>query len=307
MSVPSALTHVLISKQTDFETAATPTKHVGLVVTSANAGGSAEVQESQGIGALETTHVSDGLVTTNLSLEGEFQNGRLLELVLGGVTHAQHASTDDWTHTYSIEDSDYATVQIAYNLPTAFAENITGLTVNSATISTSLNERVTLNVDFQGRTRVPGATVQTAAKSTLPVFSQEDVTITMNSQTPSEIQDFEITFSKNPQSVGGLGSNIPQQIHATELKVAFSGTLGFTDEEYHELFTDRTMHEIVFDAHNGVALGSGRRQLYIKLEKCLLTEQSVAVSVGGINFVNLSGIGVVEEAYSVDDITSATW
>lgn len=307
MTYPSQVVGLLIGKQTDFETAATPTKDAGLVLTSLNPSLSAEVQESQGIGDLETLQVTDGVLTPSLNVEGEFQHGRLLEYVFGSVAHAE--TTGDWKHTYTVSgETPYLTAEIGHSLTAGDATlELNGLAVNSATIRSAINERVTLSVDLQGKAASTGATAETIVQSTLPVFSHDLVSVTINGVAATEVQDIEISFTKSLAASSGLGSLSPQQLHPAEFKVAYNATLGFSAKTYHDLMVNRTSHAVVFDAKNGTALGSGQRQLYVSLQDATLNEASSAVQVGSLVFVSISGVARLNEAYSVDNISSATW
>lgn len=307
MTYPSQVVGLLIGKQTDFTTAATTDKDAGLILTSITPSVSAEVQESQGIGDLETLKVTDGVATPALSVEGEFQHGRLLEYVFGSVSHAE--TTGDWKHTFSVaSETPYMTAEIGHSLTAADTViDIDGLAVNSATIRSALNEKVTLSVEFQGRTASTGASASSISQSTLQVFPHDLVSVTIDGNTPAEVQDVEISITKTLASSGGLGSLSPQQLHPGEFKVSFTATLGFSAKTYHDLMVDRTSHAFVFDADNGTTLGSGQRQLYVSLQDCLLTEMSNAVQVGSLVFVTISGTGRLNTAHSVDNIADTSW
>ncbi len=62
-----------------------------------------------------------------------------------------------------------------------------------------------------------------------------------------------------------------------------------------------------FNAHNGVALGSGRRELSITLNSSIVDGFDEPTSVEELTFLTLSGKATLSEAFSVDNIASAAW
>jgi hypothetical protein len=70
---------------------------------------------------------------------------------------------------------------------------------------------------------------------------------------------------------------------------------------------NKTEIAVIFDADNGVALGSGKRQLYISLQSAFLEKFDKVSTVGNLTFVDVAGKGLINEMYSVDNISNVNW
>jgi hypothetical protein len=138
----------------------------------------------------------------------------------------------------------------------------------------------------------------------------------LNEIEASEVQEASISITKAIERAGGMSSNIYQQGHATKCEFEFSCKLGYSDKTYQELFlggtspsatSDPTVWEFKINAHNGVTLGSGRRELSITLANCIAKSFTKPAGVGGLIFLEISGNGTLDECFSVDNIASGSW
>jgi len=314
MSYSGVLNYLLVGKESAKGTAVSATKDLGLI-RDPTSSMEREVKESMGISNIEAQQITTGMVTFKRGWTMELQHGRILEYALGSVAHAE--TTGDWKHTFSITDSHpTATLEGGHNSSTDTVWASAGNMLEGLEVSTSLNEVLLAKADWTGITGASSATASTAVVSTLVVFPQALCHVSINGSEATEVQNFSIKITKKVEATGGIASNLAQDINATELHFEFSGQLGFNNKTYQELFlggttpsatSDPTAYDILLNAHNGVTLGSGRREFYLELQNCQMKSFEEAASIGNITYVTIGGTGTLKSAFSVDNITSANW
>ncbi len=315
MSYPASLAYLLISKEAIWGTLVTAEKDCGLIVTDVTPSIEREIMQSQGISSIETQKITTGLVKSNLTLEGDFQHGRMFDFLIGEATHAE--TTGDWVHTFTVDNNPISMTGEKGNNGSADTQwIIDGLLAESGELSIELNGNLRLSCDMKGRASENGTTGKTAVLSTLPVFPHSLCTVTVNSIAATECQKASITIAKVTEGAGGVSSNVEQQKHAVELKFDFSGEFGFTTTALHQLAMggvtlktdgDPTPFDFEITADNGVALGSGQRKVHFAIENCQSAGFEEPTSVGGLTFVTISGNGTFKELYTVDNISDVNW
>lgn len=315
MSYPSTVAYLLIGKETTWGTAVTATKDCGLLVSDVTPNLEREIIESQSISSIETQSVDTGIADPSISIEGEFQHGRLFEFIIGAASHANISS--DWKHTFAVSNDPGSMTAEKGNNSTADTQWITdGLICESAELSIELNGKLRLSSEWKGHSVSNGTTGKVAVISTLPVFPHALCEVKINTTAADEVQKASISINKVVEGAGGIGSNVYQQRHATELKFEFSAELGFSDTTFHQLSFggtslvttgNPTSFEFEINADNGVTLGSGRREIVFALENCQSKGFQEATSIGGLTFVTISGSGTLKELYTVDNISDVNW
>ena len=315
MTYSSPQAYLLIGKETTWGTAVTADKACGLIVTDVSPSIDREIIESQGISSIETQKITTGMVDASLSLEGDYQNARLFDFIIGESTHVE--TTGDIKHTFTVDNSPKSFTGEKGNVSAADTEFIIdGMKAESAELSIELNSNLKLSAEFKGRLPTNGTTGKTAVLSTLPVFPHSLVTVTINDVIATECQKASISFNKVIEKTGGTNSNLPQQSEVTELKIEWSAELGFDDTTYHQLAMggvtltatgDPTEFDFEMAADNEVVLGSGQRNITCALENCQTKSFVENTSVGGLTFVTISGSGTLKTLTSVDNIASADW
>jgi len=69
-----------------------------------------------------------------------------------------------------------------------------------------------------------------------------------------------------------------------------------------------TVDSMVFNANNGVTLGSGRRELNLELNGLSYDTSTKRTSIGGYVFLDLTGRATtIADTFSVDNIESGSW
>ena len=315
MTYTSTIGVFLIGTETAWGTAVTADKDCGLLISTITPGFEREIIESQSIGAIDTQKITTGAVGVSLSVEGDFQHGRLLEYVFGTVAHAE--TTDDWKHTFTIaNDPTSLTAEVSLNSTTDTVLTHTGMLAETTEISIELNGNLKMTTEFKGKSTLSSDSSSGSTISTLPVFPHALCGVTLLGVVATEIQSASVSINKTIERSGGIGSNLYQQGHATELKCEWSCSLGFTDKSWQELMlggtaptatSDPAALGFILNADNGVTLGSGRREFKLTLDNCQTASFSQPIEVGGLVFIEASGSGLLSEMFTVDNITSVAW
>lgn len=308
MTYPSTVKYAFVGKESTWNTSVTADKKIGLIISDINTPHSAEVIESKGVGAIDTQKVNSGIKSTSLDINGDFQNGRLLEYLIGSVSHNE--TTGDWVHTYTVSNTPpSATFEVGNSLSSGdTVQTLPGMVAESGELSINLNENLRLSGTFQGSGDItPSTTATSFSNMTLPVFPHALCSVSVNEVVADEVQSATISINKTVERSGGVGSNTYQQGHATDITFEYSATLGFTDDTFHTLFANNTVHEFNITGDNGATLGSGQRKVSLTLENCTVSGLNETTSVGGLTFVEISGTGTFKEGSSVDDVSDTDW
>lgn len=312
MTFPSHSSVVLIGKETTKGTPVSATKDIGIVQEIAP-NFSREVLESLGLSSIEALQVTAHSLDLGGTARVEFQHGRLMEYIFGSVGHATTGS--DTTHTFTISDDPPSfTLENSENMTTDVVLKDAGCMIDSAEFSGGLNQNLQLRIDYKCITTASSASSSAAVESTLTVFPQAMQHILLNAVEATEVQSFSIRVSKKIERSYGLGTVLAQQIQATELRIEFQAQLGFANVTFQELYLGGTSPAsspaaatFEMNCHNGVTLGSGRRQVQVVLGNCYFTTFSKNKSIGNLVFIDLAGKGTLTSAISVDNIPSGSW
>jgi hypothetical protein len=303
MTYPAPVKYVLIGKESAWGTAVSATKDCGLVIDTVETPAEREVMGSKGMSSPADQFITAGIATQGMSLSGEYQHGRLLEGIFGSVSDGNNGS--DYLHTFTIgTTSPSYTIETGNNLAVDTTLAANGQLVERAELSIALNEKLKLGLEFKGKKAVIGSTAAAAILSTLPVYPHALVTVSLNSIAATECQNAKITVTKTVSRSGGISSNDYQQGHATTIEFDYSATLGFETKIFHDLFWNGTIHEFDITASNGIAYGSGKRGVQWTLWSCNASSMNERASVGNLTFIDVSGKGILKQAYSWDNITA---
>ena len=322
MTYPSQLKYVIFGKESSWGTRTATPADAGLIITDVTNPITREINESQGISSVTVQKISTGMLDPGVTFEGDFQHGRMLELILGSVSHDDQT---DWKHTFTTSNSaPSATIETGNNSSTDSVLVTTGCLVESAELSIALNENLKLSVEFKGKNVIGESTAASSILSSLPIFPHALVNVYLDGVQATEVQTASISFNKVIERSGGVSSNIYQQGHATEMKFEFAANLGFQNTDYYRLFltgtataipsavtavstADPTGTEFKIQADNGVAAGSGRREISITLENCQYSAFTETTSVGSLTFIDLTGSGTLKECFTYDNIADTSW
>lgn len=313
MAYGSQQNYVLIGRESTKGTAVACTKDLG-IINDPSIGLSREVIEVKGISSPQAQQIVSGMNDVKGNLTLTLQHGRILELALGGVAHANTGS--DTTHTFTVT-SDLPSSSLEYGLDgsTDTVATGAGIQVESLEIGIALNGLLTGSVAYRGMVTASTATAQSAVVSTLVAFPHSLCHVTLNGGEATEVQNASVTFENIIKPVGGISSNNPQGIVRTEVSVKVKAQLAFNSKTYWEKVQGGsslatgvpTTDTFTLQAHNAVTLGSGRREITVTVNQLIYDTAEMVAAVGDLVFLNVSGTGILSACQSVDNITSANW
>lgn len=296
---------VLIGEESTLGTAVVPDKDIGIVPSITDAL-QRELKDVESTGQRGVVSIERGMEEWNSTLGVELQHARIFTFAFGSVAH-DDTDTPDIKHTFSFAEPSGFTLESSEESTTDTSLVIAGNVIESMELSIELNNVLTANITTKAISADSGSSAGSAALDTLSVFPHEMVEIGIDGNTPNEVQNFNITMENNVVFTGGVGSNEYQSSNITRTNFTFSGQLGFDAKTYQDIAVGTSKIPVYIDADNGVAAGSGKRQIYLSLQNCDLDTFNKITEVGDVVYVEISGRGELNECYSYDDITSANW
>lgn len=298
----------LIGKESTRGTGVTCDKDIGILIEDISTPNTRELVEAEDIGTIEAVGNYSGMQEGGVTISGSLVHGRMFEFIVGEASHVTTSS--DTVHTFHPFDTlpKTFTIQTGSNL----SGGDVGLqhvlnTIESAEISTAINELVKLTVSSKAKAPTVITTVPAHVTSSLAAFPHALVAISLNGTEATEVQDFKISFTKATVSVDGIGSNDHIDIIPTSVKVKFSGTLAFTADTFHDHFVNNDVTAVVFNADNAVSLGSGKRAIDIALNDIEMVKFDVTSKIGSLVLVAIEGAAKLNTFTTTDNIGSASW
>jgi len=310
----------LIGKESVFGTAVSSTKDVGLV-QSFTPSDSRTIEEIYASGSRQVQELVAAKSEITWDMDVNFQNGRLLEYVYGSVGHATTSS--DTKHTFTIATSlPSMTIESSFNSTSDEVFIYDGSKINSSTINLDTNAVLKLSASgmSQGSSTATGA-ASAAVISSLAVLHYKHSTLstgTADSETSvGKLQTFNLVIENNIELIDASGTFVTQEMVAAGLKISFDFTIMFENQTEYDIFQGGTTPQqspakkgVEFNANNGVALGSGRRELNAQFTEFLYEDVGTPVNVGESVVQSFKGIATdigTNGVFSVDNIASGSW
>jgi hypothetical protein len=310
---------LLISAESAFKTPVTPAKDIGLVETfSLNESNNTEPIMGSGSRAVQS--LADGQYVSSVNITGVFQHGRILEYVFGGTTtHA--ATSSDTKHTFTVStDTKSFTLGHSYNLSTDVVRTWAGCKVDSLTIEWSLGGKITFNANVLMATVADTASALAAVLSTLNAFKGQHVSLKTGTDsseaTVGKLQSFRITFNNQAERIDGAGSRVAENILPNVQLIEWEFTKAFDSVTEYERFlgstspaaSGTTAFSMIFNANNGVTLGSGRQELNIDITVNKYETYGESKQLKGKVIQTFKGLGTtINDLFVVDNIASGAW
>lgn len=311
----------LIGKESTYGTAVAGTKDVGLV-QGFTPSDKKEIQRIYGSGSRLPQELISGLATLDFDMDVTFQNGRLFEYLLGSVAHATTGS--DEKHTFSFAETlPSFSVESSFNLTTDQVYIYEGCVLLGGTVS--IDTGGVLSSRFSGRAEdvdTAGASASAAVISSLATLHYKHLTLSTG-VAASEVdvgllQAFSFTINNENTEVRDAGQVINVADLAGNMNMEFEFTIAFQTTTEYERFSGAaasiavspTQFSMVINAHNGVTLGSGRREFYVQLDAINYSEVGTAVSIGDkvVQAFRGEATGLGSNGlYTVDNIASGSW
>jgi hypothetical protein len=312
---------LLIGKETDYGTEVVFTDDLGLVQSFSPT----DKRTHQKIGAAGSREIQEivaGIIDLDWELSVYLQHGRPLQYLLGDLTHSNTSS--DWKHYITSVPNSISSFSMEYsfNGDTDYCFQYAGSKFNQGTIALEKDGILTFNGSGKSKTVDDSDTAaETAIISTLPILHYKHTSVSVgvaaSEASVGKIQSFNLTFNNSPIMVDAAGSIFHQEQVEALFEPTFDFTMIFENQTEHKRFlgtltstspqTSPTPFSIIFNSHNGVALGSGRREFYAQLDDYQYEEAGHPLNVGEIVISSFKGSATsygTNGVYFVDNISS---
>lgn len=312
---------LLIGKESTYGTAVSATKDVGLV-QNANFSDKKEIQRIYGNGSRLPQELVSGLANFDFDFDIIYQNGRLFEYLLGSVAHATTGS--DEKHTFSFAETlPSFTVESSFNLDTDQVFKYEGCVLSSGTISVDTGGN--LSLAFTGRAEdidTSSNSASAAVISSLKTLHYKHLTLSTGAAGSETdvglLQSFNLTINSENTEVRDSGQVTNADDLAGLAIMEFDFIMVFKTVAEYERFTGAdssvvispTQFSVVINAHNGVTLGSGRREFYVQLDGVNYSEVGTPISIGEKVVQSFRGEATAlgsNGMFTVDNIASGSW
>lgn len=276
----------LVLKESIFNTPVTPTLDLGLcqgLTPSSNN----TITSHYTTGRRDLVEQTAGVFTNSIDGSFKFQHGRVFTFMFGAARDDNTAS--DYRHVFVDIDNELSggakalpdtglsfTMENGFDSSSDITETFAGCKVASITLNNSINNVLTMDVNISGSSVDTGTSAGTKVLSTIPLFIHSNDNNSFGAES-SEVaqtilQTWGLTLAQDIQPIDG---NSREHVDMVEnnLNVTFTFTKIFDDKVMYERFLGGTTSStgtptntsFIFNNHNGVALGSGRREFYAKV------------------------------------------
>lgn len=314
-------TFVLVGKEDTFGTTATTDKSIG-IITGVSAQLSNNLIDIRSIGNRQKEDIIVGNADASLSVEGDMNSGALFSLMFGQEyvtttsSDRQHWFVDTGGGTVVTNTGHPFSISTNYDSTTDLRKVFVGCKVNSIELNFERGGKLQFSADILA-TKV--GTLTTVGTETLPsttVLGGFQGTISTGDDT-SETEvgltrsvTMSITQGIDPNDVKAIGSRFSQDLVEKNLDVGVRFTKTFADHTELARFlggagfsptSTPTDTSLIFNVNNGVTLGSGRVQLYVKLKGGQYETYGEQITQDGIieqEFVYRGGF--IEDLYYID-------
>lgn len=314
----------LVGEESTFNTEVAATKDLGLIQDAPSDETRNHIDVyTTGARAQQATPV--GTYNLSLGVEGIWQHGRPLEMFFGNPTSTE--TTGDYRHvfvdlantlgdgakTLTDEPLSYS-IESSFNASSDFEFKWAGCKLNTLTLTTAVNDVLKFSAQIIGSSPVPSTTASTKVISSDDPFEHFRGTIDAGDDASEAavtlVQNFEIQLNNNMEPVDSVAAQTHQEIAARNLGVTYTFSKVFDSFTDYYRFIDHTTQlstgtptatSLIFNYNNGVALGSGRREVGIKLKETQYKTVGRPVPVGEKVVATFTGGGgTVDYAFTVD-------
>lgn len=319
--------YVLIGKESVFGTPVSATKDIGLIQNS-NWTITNGFTRSHGLSSVNAQAKASGPVIIRGVVEVDFQHGRLVEYATGGtVTHAE--TTGDWKHTFALSDTlPSMTFEDGADESSDAVQKFEGVKVESLTVALDANSPMKLRANMIAESVVDNTSATSAVISGLVTHRAHQATISTGTEggesaiSDGAVHDFEFTINNNGGgefvAPHGLGSRKIAAADPSSRLLDFRFTKVFESNTELERFLGTTSpldtgaeiadFGLVFNIHNNVALGSGRRELKIDLSDCFYDSVNKVGRIGNFIIMEFAGGALtIDDLFTVDNIADTSW
>ena len=275
--------------ESTFNTAVTTNKSLG-IIGSLSPSLNNNIVDVRGIGDRESQALLAGNFDASLSIDGTLNSGAIFEMFFGQCT--DETSTSDYRHWFvDVDDNNGAGALNVINTATSYtiSENYdssadvtmtyAGCAMNNITVNIATGEALTFTSEVLAADVDTGTTAGTKVTTATTPLTFANCVLKAGAvdseATLGQVSNFSITLDNGIDyaDIRGIGSRVSQGAVPKQLMVSGEFTMKFQDKTQAELFLGGTAAStstptaigIIFDANNGVSIGNGRVDLYIRL------------------------------------------
>lgn len=315
---------LLSGVESTYNTPVTANKDLGIIGT-VDVTGNNNTIDVRGIGNRESQDLIGGNFDATLSVDGTMNSGAILEMFFAQSTDTE--TTGDYKHTFLDDDGSETllntitsyTIQENYDSSADVTHKWAGCVCNTIDISITLNETVQISAEILAADEDTGTTAGTKVVTSTKALSFAECSLAFGAEaseaTLNQVSDFTISLNNSIDlnDIRGIGSRLAQGATPKNLEVTGDFTMKFQDKVQAELFlggssaaaTTPTDSGLIFQATNGVTLGSGRTELYFRLYGVQIESLGRTVSQDGIVEENFTyRATTVKDAFFVDAVAT---
>ena len=310
----------LIGQESVYGTPVTADKDVGLV-QNFTPSDKRTIEKNRASGSREIQELTAGKAEFNWDLELKLQNGRMFEYTFGSVAHA--LTSNDTKHTFSVASTLPAfTIESSFNTADDDVFIYQGSKVDTAVINLDTNG--ILKGTFSGISQLPDtstAAASAAVISALKVLAYKHATLSTGTagaeSSVGKLQTFNLNITNTLEPIDAAGTFVTQELSEGDFEMAFDFTMIFDSLTEYNIALGGTAPALapteksaLFNANNGVTLGSGRREFEIQLDGFLYEEVGVPTTVGEKVVASFKGTATglgSNGCFYVDNVTEAAF
>lgn len=318
--------YFLFGKESTYGTPVAATKDIGLV-QNFTPNGNNNLEPLRTIGTIDVQQLWEQQADLTGTLETIFQHGRIFEYITGGtVTHTTTSS--DTKHEFALaDDLPSMTIEEGFNASDDIEWIWHGVKLSQVTISYTNGAALKVNADWNAEDcDASGTSASSKSISTLAATAPWMGSLSWGTESSETgfavVESLDFIFSA---AEGGemrqtsATSRIPAASEANGRSMKFNFTVGFKDSTaYHHFLgsssgvlndgTEIADRGLVFNANNGVSLGSGRREINIDVSNCKINTTSRPTTLNGFILQSFEGEAeTLDDFFTVDNIASGSW
>jgi len=319
-----AQSFLLVGVESSFNTPVSTTKDLGIITDYTSDATNNLIEIGPGVGNRELSAVEAGQFEASVAISGTLNSGALLELFFGQATDT--ATSTDYKHVF-IDDDGSETVQDTVssftlssnmNSSTDLTETLGGCIVNSVDLSIEVGSPINFTSEILAAGLDTGTTAGTEVNTTTRSLVYPEASLSVGDEgsesSVGQVQSFSIGYAQNATRVNaGLGARNTTCYALGTLGLTGEFTITFDSNAELEIFLGGTSEStgtftkqgLIFQANNGVALGSGRREFYTRLYGIILGTKSINVAEGGpVEATFTFTASTLKDVYMVDQIAT---
>lgn len=304
---------VMVGEETSPGTSVSVTEDLG-IMQEASANLTADVQEINALGARTAQEVINNGIEMSTDLTFNYQHGRFLKYILGdGMTET--TTTGDTVHTWTdatIEiDPPSATVELAYSGTSAFSKTFTGGRIGSVTMALAKDSVLNSKINLSYMNLSTGTTASSYTINAAKVFPKVMGSAKLDGTEIGEVQNFEYTIDSKLATLKKIGTLNPSAIDLNEISVNGKLSVAFEDHTLlSKMIGGTTVGSSIADGYfelettNGVTLGSGKKNFYIKIDNSHMNNYTETAKIGDYTFADFQFKGIINTLTSTDSIAT---